>query len=406
MPTTGASTSSSARYVVDIPPYLPNQLVSKELITPKPMDSKIAYAELMKVESMSPSPPGFPKVSFKDIVRGDPLDFATASSIVEQLHEALEEEIVVLETTVRYDVLSQRLPLLWKPHETKKKVTKCRPKQGLSNPSKGPTDFLAKINNTIAVLGPLPGNLAKALEDSENLVPSTTDHYMVDIENQPTTDQSQAMQLTVHSYADDTLDIISTQNNKMQPEERLILLSATLAHQTYHIQFPSSLHHGDQPPDIGGGRPPDTIGNLNPAYHSTPSLDVPRAKNTGILTSPEEIQRHKHRRVWGRNRLSSNFFIFLLDLIHEHHPLILILILIEAPMPDDVARKVKDRFGYSNFHFAEPLNCRGAGSGGIGYACTELFGYKTTFLAPPCSRSSSMLSSVVGDGGLEHCHLR
>jgi len=37
----------------------------------------------------------------------------------------------------------------------------------------------------------------------------------MDIENQPTTDRSQAMQLIVHSHADDTLDIISTQNNKV-----------------------------------------------------------------------------------------------------------------------------------------------------------------------------------------------
>ncbi|KAJ8433140.1 hypothetical protein Cgig2_007104 [Carnegiea gigantea] len=220
---TGASSSSSARYVGDKPPDPPDQLVSEELITPKPMDSEIADAKLMEVESMSPSPPSFPKASFKDIVRGDPFGFATAFSIVEQLHEALEEEILVpdtplkvdfspdqlqilrgpwsktlmgkvLRTTVRYDVLSQRLPLLRQPHgtekvgshssptpptvlsssqshndnnpgtlpvhggkkntvksndsnpgkwvvvETKKKVTKSRPKQGLSNPSNGTAD--------------------------------------------------------------------------------------------------------------------------------------------------------------------------------------------------------------------------------------------------------------------------
>ena len=62
--------------------------------------------------------------------------------------------------------------------------------------------------------------------------------------------------------------------------------------------------------------------------------------------------------IWNvRRSSSSNFFIFLLDLIRKHHPLIFILI--EAPMPNEVARKVKDRFGYSNFHFVEPLNCHG-----------------------------------------------
>jgi len=43
--------------------------------------------------------------------------------------------------------------------------------------------------------------------------------------------------------------------------------------------------------------------------------------------------------------------------MHEHQPLILTLI--EAPLPDEVVGRVKDRSGFSNFHFIEPLNRRG-----------------------------------------------
>lgn len=46
-----------------------------------------------------------------------------------------------------------------------------------------------------------------------------------------------------------------------------------------------------------------------------------------------------------------------MDLISGHQPLILILL--EAPTPDEVAKRIKDDFGFSNFTYVEPMIRRG-----------------------------------------------
>jgi len=77
--------------------------------------------------------------------------------------------------------------------------------------------------------------------------------------------------------------------------------------------------------------------------------------------SPTPMPMHSHaQRILisnVRRSSSANFFMFLLDIIREHKPIILILL--EASMPDDVAQNVKDRFGFSIFHFVQPMNRHG-----------------------------------------------
>ena len=63
--------------------------------------------------------------------------------------------------------------------------------------------------------------------------------------------------------------------------------------------------------------------------------------------------------MWNVRRSSSaNFFIFFLDLIREHHPIVLILI--EAPSPDHTVRAIQESVGFSNFKFVDPI-CRRSG---------------------------------------------
>lgn len=59
--------------------------------------------------------------------------------------------------------------------------------------------------------------------------------------------------------------------------------------------------------------------------------------------------------VWRSS--SSNFFIFLVDLIREYQPMILILI--EAPQPDHGAKLLQEHHGFSNFKYVEPMYRRG-----------------------------------------------
>ncbi|KAJ8429591.1 hypothetical protein Cgig2_008562 [Carnegiea gigantea] len=84
------------------------EMVSETLIIPKTMVSESAAVKSMEVESAAPAPPGFPKASFKDIVQ-DQLRLLRAPWSKTLMGK-------VLGTTVRYDVLSQRLALLGKPH--------------------------------------------------------------------------------------------------------------------------------------------------------------------------------------------------------------------------------------------------------------------------------------------------
>ena len=59
---------------------------------------------------------------------------------------------------------------------------------------------------------------------------------------------------------------------------------------------------------------------------------------------------NKQRKIlmWNARRSSSsNFFIFLLHVLQEHQPVILILL--EAPPLDDSVRRVRGRYGFTNF---------------------------------------------------------
>ncbi|KAJ8439582.1 hypothetical protein Cgig2_024169 [Carnegiea gigantea] len=62
--------------------------------------------------------------------------------------------------------------------------------------------------------------------------------------------------------------------------------------------------------------------------------------------------------MWNvRRSSSSNLFIYLIDLIREHKPIILILI--EAHHPDHTVKLIQDNYGFSNYKFVEPMYRRG-----------------------------------------------
>ena len=70
------------------------------------------------------------------------------------------------------------------------------------------------------------------------------------------------------------------------------------------------------------------------------------------------LRDHKRILVWNvRRSSSSNFFIYLTDLISDYKPSIVILL--EAPSPDDSLRRLCTRHGFSNFQFVDAMNQRG-----------------------------------------------
>jgi len=102
----------------------------------------------------------------------------------------------------------------------------------------------------------------------------------------------------------------------------------------------------------------------------TKSAESHELVDFNLLKAHEEsdllVSKPKHSSLpillWNvRRSSSSNFFIFLLNIIREDHPLILSLI--EAPSPDHTGRLIQDTCGFSNFKFVDPM-CR---RGGIWY---------------------------------------
>ena len=69
----------------------------------------------MEVEAISHTPPGSLKKSFRDIVNSVQHCFLAVTSVVDQLQEALEEEIAVSDTPLKVSFSPDQLRVLWAP---------------------------------------------------------------------------------------------------------------------------------------------------------------------------------------------------------------------------------------------------------------------------------------------------
>ena len=98
-----------------------------------------------------------------------------------------------------------------------------------------------------------------------------------------------------------------------------------------------------------------------------PSLNQPlltylrRQKNITSTSQTQSSMIRKNHKIlmWNvRRSTSSNFFIFLLDLLREHQPIILIFI--QVPQPDHTVCLIQDNYGFPHLEQVEPMyHCGG-----------------------------------------------